>query len=126
MGHAIGNYVGANSAQADNHRALPNTNKLAYGDAATEHHMIADANVTAEYNIVREDHLISDLAVMSNVRADHKKTAVTNFGDTAIIFCPGAHCYVFANITFRTNHQPGRPAPIAERLWRRPKRGKRM
>ena len=126
MRHAIRDHVGANAAQPDDHCALADAHELAHRHAAAEHDMIADRDVTAENSVVGEHHMVADLAIMRDMRADHEKTAVANFGDAAAVLGAGVHGDVFADIAIGADHQPGRPAAIAERLRRRTKRSKRM
>src|SRR5262249_55163890 len=58
--------------------------------------------------------------------ADHKKTTITNFSDTATILAARVHRHVFADIAVGAQDYPGGPAAIAIRLRRRAKRSKWM
>src|SRR6476620_10305134 len=111
--HAKRNNVGTHAAQADNHRALTDADKL------TE-------CVAAKNRVVGKNDMVSDLAIMPDMRTHHEKTAVTNFRNATIIFSARAHGYVFADVAIGTHNQTRRPSSVAERLRRRSKRCKRI
>ena len=66
--HAIGDHVGADAAQADQHRALADAHELAHRHAAAEHDIVADADMAAEHDIVGQHDLVADIAVVPDMR----------------------------------------------------------
>src|SRR5262249_39252 len=74
VGHATRNDVGANAADPDDHRALPDPHELADCSLAAEKAVVADADMAADHGIVGEGDVAADLAVMGHVGAGHEKT----------------------------------------------------
>ena len=124
--HAPGNDIGANAAQAHDHRALADAHELAYRHAAAEHDIVADGGMTAEQDVVGEHHIVSHLAIMRHMGADHEETMVADFGHAAAVLGAGIHGDIFADIAVGADHEPRRPAAVMRRLRRRAERCERM
>src|SRR5262245_16539845 len=86
------NHVGAHPAQANHHRALPDTHELTHRGLAAEHDKVADRHVTAQHHVVGEDHVIADFAVEAHMGADHPPTAISHLCDTVDIICESVDC----------------------------------
>src|SRR5215470_10383554 len=86
-----GNDVGANTAKSDNHRAFADSHKLPHCRMAAEDRETAHADVPAQHHIVSERHIAADPTIMTHVRSDHEKTAVSDFGDPTVIFGSRVH-----------------------------------
>src|SRR5437588_117612 len=50
--------------------------------AAAPNFIVADMDMTAEQTIVGDDYVVPDFAVVSDMRADHEKILVADFGYT--------------------------------------------
>ena len=67
MRHPIRDHVGANATQPHDHCAFANANELPYRHAATEHHMIANRDVTTEDSVVSEHYVVTNFAIVGNM-----------------------------------------------------------
>src|SRR5262245_56612377 len=126
MRHAKRDHVGTYAAQADDHCTFTDADELTNCDASAKDNMVTDRHVPAENRIVGKNNVISDLAVVPDMRAHHEKTPAANFSNATIVLSASAHGYVFADVTFGTDDQTGRPSTVSKRLRRRPKRRKRV
>src|SRR5689334_12104779 len=121
MRHCVRDHVCTRATEADDHGALSYPDKLAYGYGTAEYNMISNTHMAGKKHVVRKHHVAADLAIMCHMGTDHEKTPVTDFRYAATVLGAGIHRNVLTDIAIGAHHQPGRPATIADRLWRRAK-----
>ena len=73
--------------------------------------------MTAEHGVVGEGHVVADLAIVSDMGADHEEAALADAGHAAAVFGPGIHGDAFAQLAARADQRAASPrrdnAPIA-------------
>src|SRR5262249_30181017 len=115
--------IGTNPAQTHHHRAFADADELTHGCLAAEHGEVADRHVAAQHHVVGKDHIAADLAIMADVRPHHQPAAIPDFGDAAIVLCPGVDGDTFADIAIGADHELGRTAAVPDGLRRGAERG---
>ena len=68
-----GNNVVARRRHAGHHDALADAHELMNRDMPAEKREIANADVAAEHHIIGKSHVVADLAIVTDMRADHEE-----------------------------------------------------
>src|SRR6202035_5222074 len=69
---------------------------------AAEKRTVADADVATQQTIIRDDDVVSDFAVVTDVRPNHEKIVIADFGD-ASLSAAAMNRAMLANHIFVTN-----------------------
>ena len=96
-------YIGADAAQANDHRTFADPHELANRDTTAEDNVVTNSDMTAEHRVVGKHYLVADVTIMPYVAPHHEKTAVAN-----LVFPPPSSVPVLM-VTFSRCHNQRRP-----------------
>ena len=70
-------------------------------DMAAEKGVVADADMAAEHHVIGEGHIVADLAIVTDMSADHEEAALADARDAAAVFGAGIHGDALAQLAAR-------------------------
>src|ERR1700728_1322837 len=76
LGEPERNDIGGHAAETSHHDALAEPHKLMDRRVAAKERVVADADMTAEHRVVGERNVVADVAIMRDMRSDHKKATL--------------------------------------------------
>ena len=94
---AIRDDIALHPGHAANHRVAPDPNKLMHGTEPAQERMFLEHDMSGKSGVICHDNVVGDLAVMRDMRSDHKQAVISDTGNHAAAGRARVHRYVFAD-----------------------------